>query len=1193
MRSHLRPLPTLLFFLQTAKHKMLFLTAKRFRLLDPFTGTTRDAVYPVFTAGEVQRLWRGVHALGHNLAARSMSDLQRSRWMELDFEELARAVKWVVPRTPAQIRNVWQTEWRAFLRAEKERLDWLRWKWQPDWEWGGLELDVATPGVAWRSALDLDGELGGRVRATWDVLPLDSEPRLAMASPMNRHYRSLLDAHDEDWTDSDGSSAKDSSNDDADDANDDASAPPRARPAPRPGSSQLHRRTTALKRASSAAASLRPAAAGDDPEADDAVSLPEYVATGLPLRNREAPLNRHRMEAMALDVQSMDMIRPSVTPVRPHRTLSLRGTDGFAAPGSPMVGSGDFDVEFWPPASPALTSPMTMTAAGSPARWARTARSTRMAKTSLRPGSSSSLRRAVANGTPALDLPTQAAAVSRPPLSRSPCLSARTDGRHGQPRSSSWNSKLSVPPDIRTTPTLRTPGARGVGAGAGAGAGTGAGGTSNSTTAIMQPASAASSPSVWGGGPDRLSTTCLHHERVNRGLLSPPGASAMLATARSMPPSQAPAGRALVLSYYGVGSDHVGSVAEAIVELETTRASRSRAATRRADAAASALSATTAAHDNQRRAAEEAKVQLAARRAAIKAELAAADPWERQRRLKLQDKELVDVLGDHLHNPDTLHHLNCDSKFQWPPSRPTSANATSVSSGDLDETLFDVPEPGDAVAAVPPLTHLILRDNNVRDAGMHDVLERVRMMTALSTLDLSSNHITARGAAQVKETLRYTRLQLRALVLEDNKLGDVGAGHLVAGLVASKCVSTLTHLDLGRNGLRSGAALASAVRSMPALASLDVSWNELTAKAAIELAAALPTSTSLRAIRLQMNRSVDDFAVAALFRACTSPAVTTTARPVPAAPRRRRKSGRGRRRSPARSSSSRKGPPPVKIPKPPPSTRVVAAAVCPAGSRGGGCKLHVLDLSHTGAGPEAGHAAVECFKSWLQPMRAVPDAEVQKHVEAHGTEAHGLDFLRGRMDVQPDNEESWGVVRGLRHLDVSGTLVPVADVDALRKAAADALATIPATLTSVCQAFDKLWEADLQERKAKLDAQRAEYEDRRARAQAVIDEEKAVHDDLEQRRHAMYADVFGQAAKEALKERQALASVKAFRASVSLPTRGFMDDDRLTSRYILMHKVLRSNRLQEALKLPTVIVLLADGVDPAKGRGPAGYTALA
>lgn len=119
------------------KSLRIFLSAKRFRLLPPFTGSTvTDATQPpLFTASETARLWSYIrNTLRYNLESMPLATLESSKMMRLDYDGMATAIEWLFPRSAWQIEQLWTREYVAWLGTERQRMNWQLWDWHPDWE---------------------------------------------------------------------------------------------------------------------------------------------------------------------------------------------------------------------------------------------------------------------------------------------------------------------------------------------------------------------------------------------------------------------------------------------------------------------------------------------------------------------------------------------------------------------------------------------------------------------------------------------------------------------------------------------------------------------------------------------------------------------------------------------------------------------------------------------------------------------------------------------------------------------------------------------------------------------------------------------------------------------------------------------------------------------------------------------------
>lgn len=120
-----------------AKFVRLFMAAKRFRLLAPFKGSTvcDPGKPPIFSLEETRRLWAYVRGVrGWALEQYPMCRLESQEFLDIDYERVLRDVLWHFPRNVWQVRYLWTKEYTAWLKTERQRMNWTSWQWNMDWE---------------------------------------------------------------------------------------------------------------------------------------------------------------------------------------------------------------------------------------------------------------------------------------------------------------------------------------------------------------------------------------------------------------------------------------------------------------------------------------------------------------------------------------------------------------------------------------------------------------------------------------------------------------------------------------------------------------------------------------------------------------------------------------------------------------------------------------------------------------------------------------------------------------------------------------------------------------------------------------------------------------------------------------------------------------------------------------------------
>jgi hypothetical protein len=119
---------------------------------------------------------------------------------------------------------------------------------------------------------------------------------------------------------------------------------------------------------------------------------------------------------------------------------------------------------------------------------------------------------------------------------------------------------------------------------------------------------------------------------------------------------------------------------------------------------------------------------------------------------------------------------------------------------------------------------LDLSENSIRDGGAEAIADAVLQNSQITGVDLSKNAFGHRGGAAFGQLLHADKLA--RLSLGGNSIGNRGVTELCDGL---KIAQHLTYLDLSRCeiGTMGGRSLAEAVGFCEGLVSLDASWNNL------------------------------------------------------------------------------------------------------------------------------------------------------------------------------------------------------------------------------------------------------------------------------------------------------------------------------------------------------------------------------
>ena len=156
-----------------------------------------------------------------------------------------------------------------------------------------------------------------------------------------------------------------------------------------------------------------------------------------------------------------------------------------------------------------------------------------------------------------------------------------------------------------------------------------------------------------------------------------------------------------------------------------------------------------------------------------------------------------------------------------------------------------------AIKSNTALKKLVLKYNCIGDAGAEALAEVLSCNTILEKLDLTDNEIGNCGAKALAQAIR-SNIALKKLVLKYNCIGDVGARALAEVL---SCNTILDKLDLTENEIGNGGAeaLAQSIRSNTALKKLVLSDNNIGDAGAEALAEVLSCNTILEKLDLTEN----------------------------------------------------------------------------------------------------------------------------------------------------------------------------------------------------------------------------------------------------------------------------------------------------------------------------------------------------
>jgi hypothetical protein len=166
-----------------------------------------------------------------------------------------------------------------------------------------------------------------------------------------------------------------------------------------------------------------------------------------------------------------------------------------------------------------------------------------------------------------------------------------------------------------------------------------------------------------------------------------------------------------------------------------------------------------------------------------------------------------------------------------------------------------------------PLQTLVLKDNAMAGNGCTSIMRAITTSLSSSSLsppstlqdvpfkslmclDLSHNAIGKAGAAAIGDALAVSTCGIQSLILENNKLGTHVGTLLLTKLAAN---TSLTSLNVSRNELGCGAAMALMLKRHCRLKVLDTSWNVLRGDSALAIAESMGENNSLERLNVAYN----------------------------------------------------------------------------------------------------------------------------------------------------------------------------------------------------------------------------------------------------------------------------------------------------------------------------------------------------
>lgn len=175
---------------------------------------------------------------------------------------------------------------------------------------------------------------------------------------------------------------------------------------------------------------------------------------------------------------------------------------------------------------------------------------------------------------------------------------------------------------------------------------------------------------------------------------------------------------------------------------------------------------------------------------------------------------------------------------------------------------------GRCLLELPHLHRLNIKNNRLTDTSLTLLLQGVKQMPKLQSLDLGQNKIDSEASVLLSDFLKQSSCPLKELGMSNADVDDGECVNLVASLDMNQ---TLTSLDLSRNRIgeledrnaidpdftTGGEAIAELLGGVCALKSLNLSWNFLRGRkageSACQIGEALATNDTLEELNVAYN----------------------------------------------------------------------------------------------------------------------------------------------------------------------------------------------------------------------------------------------------------------------------------------------------------------------------------------------------
>ena len=176
------------------------------------------------------------------------------------------------------------------------------------------------------------------------------------------------------------------------------------------------------------------------------------------------------------------------------------------------------------------------------------------------------------------------------------------------------------------------------------------------------------------------------------------------------------------------------------------------------------------------------------------------------------------------------------------------------------------------------LERVTLRNNNISDEGMVDIITALSVHPHLKRLNLVGNGLRENGCVALVTLLRCSAKELQYLYISNNDVGDEGIEALVPALANCNQLNELYISDnpsITTKGWQSLATILEAPNSN--LEVLDMSQNNVNDEPVASFASALANNHTLHTLYLDNNRSITAFGLQAFSNVlCDTTSINST-----------------------------------------------------------------------------------------------------------------------------------------------------------------------------------------------------------------------------------------------------------------------------------------------------------------------------